>query len=352
MSLKNKFMKTYNFTSKGKNKVVDLSKRIQRGFGSPVLQKVEIHYQGQPRTFYYDGPIEEISIDVIHKQQREEKIKESIKNKDLGEDIHPEESIEIEPTNIEPDPNSGIDEFEPKKIRFYKLFPKKTNEIKYIATYDQDILAEAPQPKMTETSGGSKYIRNFERMIMIFIFGLLEVITIISFISSTTPSFSSQNTTNTWYIPIAITITMLVILWIVHVRDVSRTHVKYVNLQSGPFLISNTGIIPVIMTNTVVRPFWDYQKQVMNVDDKHAKDVFYSLQKWNEEQIQKLSISNKIMDASRGLSELVNEERELTRLNLEYKGVNSKSPSFFNVVLAGIVVFVGYTMTLLFMGVI
>jgi hypothetical protein len=48
--------------------------------------------------------------------------------------------------------------FNPERINYYRLFSKKTLEVKYLATYGQDLLAEAPQYKYADSSQGRKAI--------------------------------------------------------------------------------------------------------------------------------------------------------------------------------------------------
>lgn len=363
-------------------KKVDIRNRIQKGFGRSVKQMVEMHYDGPPFSFSYMDKIEQIDIDVKNdvdftktstidksvieltcscgfqeelqvKDQSEKGIKKMIADS-YADHLEPEhELVWSYGTKETPmDKDKRIKNPDPKKIRYYRIFSKKTARIKYLATYDQDLLAEAQQVKFTQTAGGSAYMRRFQILIMLFIFSLIEVITILSIYSSV-PTYYSPVSTSTYVpsssnagytLPIIIAIASAVIIWLVHTRDVSITSVKYLQLKPAPFKMQNKSIIPVVLANSATRDWWSYSSQVMHLSSEVAEDVYSTLQGWNDEQVEQLDRTNKIMELNIALMDIEQESRDLQKLDRDYReasgGVNHIQKYIIGGLIGGLSVFV------------
>ena len=386
---------------------VDLTNRLQRSFGNPVKQQVEIHYDGKPMTFNYVGPLEETSIDVIShdeditgndKEELEVKfdpttqrmdvskvtvacscgelfviemdtvrtstdksiIREATrKNHSLLVKHYEKEGHKLSVRLIETPvqvikEEERIKNFTDSRVNYYRMFSKKTAEVKYLASYGQDLLAEAPQFPYNQTAIGKDSIGSQNFFFFLFIFGLIEVFTYLAASSSTSSYYSPIKHPNLspWYVLITVMIAMIIIMWRMHIRDMARTMVKVIFLQSAPFYISNRGILPVVMVNSSVNQVWDYQARMMNMDGKNAKDVFLSLQSWSDSQIAMLYRANKLGQVEKELDAINNSIRDLEKYDLEYKKQSeATSPNIRGVIIAVVVTLVAYTMVLYVFGI-
>ena len=348
---------------------VDVSSRLERSFGSKVEQMVEIHYQGKPMTFNYAGPIENISIDVLHtnKELEENEVEhfdptkermdqstlflkclcgqriktiiptdinvdnDNVLNvipKTVYKDIlehHDGEGHKISLDHIETETqvvpeDKRIKNFNFERINYYRLFPKKTTEIRYVASYGQDILAEAPQAKYSETRAGQSAIGLQNMMFMFFVFGLMEVFTYFASTTSSQPNYFATHVDMTpWYILIATAVLLVSAMWRLHIRDISKTMVKVVHLQSAPFYISNRGVLPVIMTNSTLTLVWDYQGKMMKADDTYARDVYHSLQNWTDSQLGELYRAKMLGQVEQELMVINQEVRDIQKLDYDFR---------------------------------
>ena len=381
---------------------VDLNNRLQKSFGKRVEQKVEIHYRGKPLTFVYDDVIEHIPIDVVRNDpdvmadgefhfdptkrrmdvsdafiscscgakydvkvptsvtgNNSEVMKAAIRRTpDILKHNEPDNGHRITlayvETNTEVIPEKDrIKNFNPERINFYRLFSKKTAEVKYLATYGQDLLAEAPQARYAETLQGKKNIGFQNILFMLFVFGLIELFTILFVTSSTYNYVAPSHANNTaWYLLIFVVIVMFAIMWRLHIYDVSRSYVKFIMLQSAPFYISNRGVLPVIMVNSTITDVWDYQTRMMHMDDSKAKEVIYALQSWSDSQIVELEQSNKLGMLEHELTVIGNTIKYLSRVDHEYKNQSSgNKPSLKNIVFTVLITAFVYTFVLFVMGV-
>ena len=386
---------------------VDLSNRLQRSFGTPVKQQVEIHYQGKPMTFNYTGPIESTSIEVIQQEQGNDKeelelkfdptkrrldtstvtvqcscgqlftvqmdtvktasdksiIREatrknhSILTKHYEKEGH-KLSVKVVETPVEViKENERIKNFTDSRINLYRLFSKKTAEVKYLVSYGQDLLAEAPQYPYNQTTAGEHHIANQNFFFFLFIFGLIELLTYLaSSSSSATVSYYSPAThpsMTPWYVVIAVVIGMIILMWRLHIRDLARTMVKVIILQSAPFYISNRGVLPVVMVNSTINQVWEYQARMMEVDDRAAKNVFHSLQSWSDSQIAELYAANQLGQVEAELSMIANSIKDLKKTDYEFRRETEASPSYWReITLAVVATVVVYTLALFVMGVI
>ena len=391
-----------NFSKSLRRVEVDLNNRMRRSFGSRVQQKVEIHYNGKPLNFVYDEVIEHIPIDVIrndpdikgdgeiHFDETKRRMdvsdafiscscgarydvkvptsvtgdngqvmKSAIRNMpDILRHNDPEGGHKLTllyvETNTEVIPEKDrVKNFSAERINFYRIFSKKTTEVKYLATYGQDLLAEAPQYKYSETLQGKKNIGFQNMLFMFFVFGLIEVFTII-FASSTSyvPYTPSHANDTPWYLLILVMIIMFSAMWRLHIYDMSRSTVKYIMLQSAPFYISNRGVLPVIMHNSTITDVWDYQSRMMHVDDGKAKEIVYALQSWSDSQIAELERSNKLGMVEHELTVINEDMRYLSKLDHEYRReADSDRTSIRNITLAVVITVFVYTFSLFVLGI-
>ena len=384
---------------------VDLSNRLQRSFGNPVKQQVEIHYQGKPMTFNYLGPLESTSIDVIRqkegikdKEELEVKfdptkrrmdtskvtvqcscgqmftvdmdtvkttsdkamIREATrKNHSILTEHYEKEghtlSVKVVETPVEyVRENERIKNFTDSRINYFRMFSKKTAEVKYLVSYGQDLLSEAPQYPYNQTTAGEHSISNQNFLFFLFIFGLIELFTYLASSSSSASYYSPvvHPSFTPWYAVIVVAIGMLIVMWRLHIRDLARTMVKVIMLQSAPFYISNRGVLPVVMVNSVVNQVWDYQARMMDVDEREAKDVFYSLQAWSDAQISELYAANKLGQVEKELSTIANSIRSLEKVDYEYRRESEQpSSNLKGMILAVVATVVGYSLVLFILGI-
>ena len=384
-----------------KKVTVDLSNRLQRSFGTPVSQKVEVYYRGKPMTFNYTGPIESVSVDVVKRKLGDEEdvpmkfdatrrrmdmssvyltcscgyvfpkismptvatedldsiLKEALKDKDVSKHNVEGHTLYLKnvetPVEVIPE-NERIKNFSDQRVNYYRLFSKRTAEVKYLASYGQDILAEAPQYKYLDTNEGKKNLGLQNTLFMFFIFGLIELLTYIASSSQATYYYSPVVRPNLtpWYILIAVVIVMVIVMWRVHLYDLSQTMVKVVELQSGPFFINNRGVLPVVMTNSVLTQMWDFQAKVMGTSDVNARDIYYSIQMWSDQQIGLLYRQNKLGELENELSNINNDIRDLIRLDHDFKREHDLQSSPRKYLLYGVLATIlGYSMVLYFIGI-
>ena len=380
---------------------VDLNNRLRRSFGNPVQQRVEIHYRGKPFSFMYDDILEEIPIDVvkndpnikadgdIHFDDTKRRMdlsdafvgctcgvkfdvkipttstssnamamREAIKKMpDILKHDDPDHGHTISllyvETNTEVIPEEKrMKNFNTERINYYRIFSKKTVEVKYLATYGQDLLAEAPQYKYAESSQGKKAIGLQNLMFMLFIMGLIEVFTYIVASSSSNVYNPTPANNLPWYILIGVVILMFSVMWRLHVYDISRSTVKIIELQSAPFYISNRGVLPVIMVNTVLTDVWDYQADLMHIDDSKAKEVIYALQNWSDRQIALLDRGEKLATSELELVNVADEIRDIARIDHKYKNqMDMEKTNIRNVVMAVMATAFAYTFVLYVIGI-
>ena len=385
---------------------VDLTNRLQRSFGSQIKQQVEIHYQGKPMTFNYIGPLEETSIEVLSQDENLKDGKEELevkfdptkqrmdtskvtvacscgqlfvvemdtvktstdkstireatrKNHSLLVNHYEKEkhnlSVKLIETPIQViKEDERIKNFTDSRINYYRMFSKKTAEVKYLVSYGQDLLAEAPQFSYNQTAIGKDSIGNQNFFFFLFIFGLIEVFTYLASSSSTSSYYSpiSHPNLSPWYVLIIVMIIMIIVMWRLHIKDMSQTMVKVIMLQSAPFYISNRGVLPVVMTNSTINQVWDYQSRMMSIDAKHARDVFFSLQSWSDSQIAELYRANKLGQVEKELVTIQNSIRDLEKIDVEYKRqAEVHTPNIRGVIVAVVITLVAYTMVLYMFGI-
>lgn len=393
-------------TNSMKRVTVDLNNRLQRSFGTPVDQQVEIHYRGKPFTFSYDGPIEAISIDAIEgdvllgmdDENKELKIEPTKKRMDMADayflcscgsnfDVsvpstiikdkdkikeyafksrpemilhdNPSKNHELEfmyaeiSTETIPD-ETKIKNFDKSKINFYKLFSKKTAEIRYLATYDQDLLSEAPQVSYLNTSQGQKKLNTQNMLFMFSILGLFMIFEYLYLQSQTNFYVPHPNNTNLlpWYILIFAIVVMALAMWRIYISVIKKSIVKVIELQSGPFYISNTGVLPVIMINTVVTDIWEHLGKLMNIDDTNARRVEYAMQKWDDTHVTELFGTTQIQAVLLEINKIANSKKELSREDMNYKNQqNEVTTNWRNIIVTAVISLLGYSTILFLLGV-
>ena len=399
--------KAYNGLKQRMKKVsVDVSNRLERSFGSQVQQRVEIHYQGKPMTFSYAGPIEVISIDVLHANQELQGKKGETGNVEhfdptkerldlssvflkcsCGQVIHtyvptdvvaekdkilsaiPKSVLKdiithhsgdkhniildhIETETVVVPEEKRIKNFSAERINFYKLFPKKTTEVRYLASYGQDLLAEAPQYKYSETKSGQSAIGLQNMMFIFFLFGLMEIFTYFASTTSVQPDYFATHVNMTpWYVLIAVVVVMISIMWRLHIYDISKSMVKVVQLQSAPFYISNRGVLPVIMTNSTLTLVWDYQGRMMKADDTYARNVYKYLQNWTDTQIVELYMAKMLGQVEKELMVINEEVKDIQKLDYDYRNeTNKEKNSIRNIIYAVVLTVFAYSFGLMILA--
>lgn len=384
---------------------VDMSNRLQRSIGTPVLQSVEIHYHGKPMTFDYVGPIEVLNVDVVKNEfqsggnDKEEipvKFDPTRKRKDISNvnfecscgnmiekvviptaltnDVdetikyavkidktfreHYNNQHVLKLTNIEtlveiiPE-NERIKNFSNERINYYRIFPKKTAEIRYLASYGQDLLAEAPQYKFTDSVQGGKDIGRQNVLFMLFIFALIEIFTYISQ-SSQSNYYSpvSQPNLTPWYVLIAMMIGMVMFVWRLHIHDLSKTMIKIIDLESGPYYISNRGVLPVIMRNSELTPMLDFVSKALQIDSKHVKDVYYSLQNWSDAEVVLSTRGKTIAQVELELSGVHTELSDIVKIEHQFRKDADLQSEWYKYLIYGIIsTAITYTLVLYVIGV-
>lgn len=403
-------------TRRARKIVVDVNDRMEKSFGRHVDQLVEVHYLGKPLTFRYNGAMETITIDVLHREQQEQEIgppteknatappkkkkveetvekfdstkrrldmadvslscscgmtfktkvpvsearngndniKRNIDDKDIKQHMRELHTLNVDYVEIKDEvipERDRIHNFDQKYIRFFRLFPKKTAEVKYLVSYDQDILSEAPQIKFSESSTGSAYLRKQNTLLMFFLFGVVDVFTYIVASASAYPYNPHPQNLVPWYLLIFTIIGAIVAVWMIKLREMGKTMIKNVRLQAAPFYISNRGILPVVMTESVLDPMWDYQSRVMHVDDKSAKEVYHSLTTWSDSQIAELYRAKQLGQVEHELTVINNEIRDIQKLDIEYRNqTSSQSASFQQIAIAVMVTIMAYSLIMFVFG--
>lgn len=386
---------------------VDVSSRLTSSFGSPISQMVEFHYRGRPMSFSYLGPIETISIDVLHNNKELEvqkdkndkeiehfdstkrrldesdiflhcscgtKIKTKIPTDMIGSkerimkglprsvvrDIishHSTEEHSISVDHIEVNTEvipekERIKNFSPERVNFYRTFSKKTTEVRYLVSYGQDLLAEAPQYKYSESTQGKKQIDWQNMMFMFFIFGLMELFTYLASVASVQQNyFAARPDMFPWYVLVAVVTILISLMWRIHIYDIGRTMVKYVDLRAAPFYISNRGVLPVIMVNSTLTEVWDYQARMMKIDPAEAKDIFHTLTMWNDTQLGELYRANKLGQFEQELIIINSEIKDIQKTEYEFRNEMEKEKnSWRNTIYAVAVTVFVYSFIIMFLN--
>ena len=231
-----------------KNIFVDIKERVERSFGKHIEQLVEIHYSGQPVSFYY-GPnarIEETTIDVVKRELNPKKTQsvqgdvvdvgglgvslnerltdkvevaikcqecnrefnkffsshadlDEINNTEFLQRINDKEILlhhdgghklivvkeNFQTVSVPEESKIKKDDFKPTQLKYYKLFSKNPAEVDFLVMYNQNMLTEAPQYKYTETRGGEKEINRMILGITIFAW-MATIVAIFMFLANAT----------------------------------------------------------------------------------------------------------------------------------------------------------------------
>ena len=387
-----------------KHIAVDVSNRLQRSFGEPVKQMVEIHYDGRPLTFVYSGPLERISVEVMHKEQglaaeAPEKFDLERRRLDLCEVrigctacnqaykatmethnvLNPTPEIlmralpkagkshyrrdhipKLETAIVETEeirPENRIKKFHADRISFIRTFPTKTAEIRYLSLYDQDMLAEAPQVQYKKTSAGSEYMKKSDTFFTIFVACAVELLGFILMALTLQPTYYSPTPTMKvdyapWIILLFVLIGAVGAIWRERIKATANTWVKFVELEAATYEISNKGVLPVIMKNSNLEPMWDYQARVMGITPAAAEDVFHSLQNWSDDDMARLHRANEIGKVEGALNEIEQGITRLKTLDYNYRHPEGDMKLDYRVIgaaIAGTVIL--YTVILMFAGI-
>jgi hypothetical protein len=105
------------------------------------------------------------------------------------------------------------------------------------------------------------------------------------------------------------------------------------------------------MINSTLTDVWDYQSDMMNIDDTKAKEVMYALQTWSDNQINELERSNFVATSELELVRLANETKDLSNINHGYANRSDpKKADIKNIVLAVMATAFAYTFILYAIG--
>ena len=317
-----------------KNKLVgsriNISKRSEDSIGSKVLNKVEIHYRGPPHNFSYNGAVDEITVEQFQRINNIDVIQV-----DSEKYQYPNEKGEDIPVSDE----ERIVDVDTNKIRYYKLFSKKTTAINYLATYDLDLIQSSPQVSYTETSEGGRHLKYFQIILM---FSAMIVVNILldSLTASTYEPSYIVNTKNAvdYYIPLVIVIVAIFALYIQHIRDISRTMVHTMYLQALPMKIINAnGVLPVLLFDSQTTPIWSYQSKLMHMQPGEAHKVINALQEWKADQLETAFVNSKITEKNIALMKIQLEQRELAGTDLGMFAEQDPRKRWMDMLIGGLV---------------
>ena len=386
-----------------KNILVDVNERIKRSFGKPIEQLVEIHYSGQPVSFFY-GPnqrIEEVTVDVVKREINEkkahsvqgnvvdadglqvslnerlsDKVEAIIKCVDCNREFnkilssHSDLTLinnteflqrfndkeillhhdaghklvvvkENFQTNSVPE-ESRIkpEDFKPAQLKYYKLFTKNPAEVDFLVMYNQNLLTEAPQYKYTETRGGEKEINHM--ILGMTIFAWMATIVAIFMFLANAASVSTYTTTKpssgiTEWVMFGIVVLAIVMVVFDRIYIKSKTSVKYATLSPAPFNISNRGILPVFMANSVTRNPFDYVAETLHISPDQAKDVMFSLQRHSWDQLAKTKSALMFEKMNGVMQNLISESHDLRNYDMMIKQTKTTGYPLSTLLIAGAV---------------
>ena len=305
--------------------LISLRKRSETSFGKKIQNKIEIHYHGPPFDFMYNGSIDEITVEQFKTEQNLSDIQiDEHQYQMVGKDGQP---IQV------PEDESIKENIDIGKIRFYKLFSKKTTEVNYLATYDLDLIAVSRQVPFTQTSSGQSSISRFRMVLITSLVVTLSALVDSYVISSYNPyNFSSPTPVSPvttisrtvssasfvdFYIPVIIGFAAVIMLYIQHNKDLAKTMVHEMSLEALPFKIINANsILPVAITNSSIVSLWDYQSKLMKINPQQASKVVEVLQEFKADQLENAFVNNKINEKNIALMKIENEQRALNNADL------------------------------------
>lgn len=327
--------------------IVSLKNRKEASFGKKVQNKIEIHYHGPPFDFMYNGNIDEITVEQFKQEQN---------LSDLEFDQGHYQTLGKGKPDKEVDPDDQIKEdIDVKKIRFYKLYSKKTTEVNFLATYDLDLIAVSRQVPFTQTTSGQTSVSRFRAVLTTSLVITLSALFDSYIISSYNPySYapptppSPPTTTITravtsasfvdFYIPVMIGIAAVILLYIQHNRDLGKTMVHEMNLEALPFKIINANsVLPVAISNSSVVSLWDYQAKLMKINDNQAKKVVEVLQEFKADQLENAFVNNKINEKNIALMKIENEQRALNNADMSMYNEGNKKSKWIDILTGAVI---------------
>lgn len=317
-----------------KNKIkgtrINLSKRATDSIGNKVLNKIEIHYRGPPHNFMYNGPIDEISVEQFRAINSI-----TVVELDNTQYQYPNEKGE----KIEVNDNERIVDPMADKIRFYKLYSKKTIAIDYLATYDLDLIQSSSQVPYTDTAAGMKHLKNFQLILMFSAMIILNII-LDSISASTYVQTYSPTPHNVidYYIPLLVIVLSVFILYMQHIRDISHTMVHTMYLQGLPMKIINAnGVLPVVLLDSQTSSVWTYLTRLLRINPGEAQKVIAALQEWKADQLETAFVNSKITEKNISLLKLQVEQRELHNTDIGMFIEHEKRARWFDMLVGGLV---------------
>lgn len=284
--------------NKLKMKKIDFQKNPKSSFGNPVQQMVELHFNGKPFPFQYSGPMEKVSIDDVDPN---EEIILPNGEKYLGEEFEEGEKFEADTS----------------KISFWRIFPKSTLRVKYLATYDYDLLSNARQVPYSETSMGSKKIKTFEISLILLTTLFFDAAWTSFALQGFSFSNVSQSTAVDWYLPLVILVLAGVALYVQHFRDISKTMVKYMMLQALPMKLSVTSVLPVALMDSTNESLWNYQERLGFIEHRDVEKILSVLQNWDDSQLESIFVEKTILHKEKELMAIANAKRALQKEDYE-----------------------------------
>jgi hypothetical protein len=318
------------FKNKMKNIGINISKRSEDSIGMKVLNKIEIHYTGPPYTFSYNGPIDEITVDEFQHSNNLDKLQVDLEHFQYQDE---------KGNDVQVSDDEKIADFNASKIRYYKLFSKKTLDINYLVTYDLDLIQTSSQKPYTETTAGMKHLKNFQLILMLAAMILMNILldSIAASTYQTSYTVNQQNVVN-YYIPLTVILAAVFILYIQHIRDLSKTMVHSLTLAALPMkIISANGVLPVVLTDSQIKPLWSYQAKLMNINPGEAQKVIAALQDWKADQLETAFVNSKITEKNISLMKLQNEQRYLSAEDLRMYAEQDKHKRWIDMLIGGMV---------------
>ena len=319
-----------SFKNRLKRAGINISKRGEDSIGIKILNKIEIHYTGPPYTFNYNGPIDEITVDEFQHANNLDNVQVDLTHYQYQDEQGNDAKVSDD---------EKIVDFAANKIRYYKLFSKKTLDVNYLATYDLDLIQTSSQIPYTNTSAGMKHLKNFQLILMFAAMFLMNIL-LDSISASTYQNAYTVNPKNVvdYYIPIAVILIAVFVLYIQHINDLSKTMVHSLTLAALPMkIISANGVLPVILTDSQVKPVWSYQAKLMRINPGEAQKVISALQDWKADQLETAFVNSKITEKNIALMKLQHEQRDLNGEDLGMYADQDKRKRWVDMVLGGLI---------------
>lgn len=128
--------------------------------------------------------------------------------------------------------------------------------------------------------------------------------------------------------------------------------IKIIDLESGPYYISNRGVLPVIMRNSELTPMLDFVSKALQIDSKHVKDVYYSLQNWSDAEVVLSTRGKTIAQVELELSGVHTELSDIVKIEHQFRKDADLQSEWYKYLIYGIIsTAITYTLVLYVIGV-